>query len=266
MNLGLKGKTALVTGSSQGIGKACALALAREGCNVILCARDMDKLKRTQKQISNLYPTVNVSYDHVDVTDRERIKYFISHIGALDILVNNAGGSSDKEVKLFDIPEEEWIHMFKLNTLSALWFTEFCVPLLERSSQPRVINIGTKASHEPGYTNAPYATAKSGLDYLNKRMSNELAPKGIPVNLIGPHMLTSETWERKLEQKAKDNNVSVDEARAMTLKEILKQIPMGRQGTTEDVANLVVFLASAQANFITGGYFPLDGGNSRYRY
>lgn len=265
MDFGLKGRVALVTGSSQGIGKACAIALAREGCNLYLCSKNLEKLRKTAQEIDGMGFDVHIFYHSVDVTKRDEIKNFIDQIPRLDILVNNAGGPPDKEVNLFGISEEEWIGMYKLNTLSALWFIEFAIPLLEKSNQARIINMGTKASHEPGYTNAHYCAAKSALDYLNKRISNELAPRGITVNIIGPHMLINETWIRRLEQRAKDNNITVQEAREITLREIVAKIPMGRQGTSEDAANLVVFLASAQVGFITGAYLPLDGGNSRAR-
>ena len=101
------------------------------------------------------------------------------------------------------------------------------------------------------------------MDYLNKRISNELAPKGICVNVIGPHALICDTWERDVRDRAQTLGIAIQKARAIVTKEVVSKIPMGRQGTDEDAANLVVFLASAQANFITGTYIPLDGGATR---
>jgi 3-oxoacyl-[acyl-carrier protein] reductase len=263
MDLNLKGKTALVTGSSQGIGKACVIALAKEGCNIILCSRSIEKLYRTAMEIVGMKLGGIVCCETVDATNREDIKRFMGTVGKLDILVNNVGGGTEKPLKLWGLTEEQWIDMYKLNTLSMVWFTEFAVPLLERSSQPRIINIGTKASHEPGWNNPHYGAAKAALDYLNKRIANELAPKGICVNIIGPHALICDTWERDVLDRAQTLGISFEEARAIVTKEVVGKIPMGRQGTIEDAANLVVFLASAQANFITGSYIPVDGGTTK---
>ncbi|OGN01582.1 MAG: hypothetical protein A3I26_00440 [Candidatus Yanofskybacteria bacterium RIFCSPLOWO2_02_FULL_43_10] len=263
MDLGLKGRTALITGSSQGIGKACAIALAREGCNIILCARNASKLRTVCVEIEEMYPDINVNWATVDATSRESVKSFLSQIHSLDILVNNVGGGTEKPLKLWGLTEEQWIDTYKLNALSMVWFTEFAVPLLEKSLQPRVINIGSKTSHEPGWNNPHYGAAKSAMDYLNKRISNELAPKGICVNVIGPHALICDTWERDVRDRAQTLGIAIQKARAIVTKEVVSKIPMGRQGTDEDAANLVVFLASAQANFITGTYIPLDGGATR---
>lgn len=263
MDLNLKGKTALVTGSSQGIGKACAVALAREGCNIILCARGLEKLRHTRDEIIGMNFEGKISYSIVDATNREDVRIFMSVIDKLDILVNNVGGGTEKPLQLWGLTEEQWIDMYKLNALSMVWFTEFAVPILEKSSQPRVINIGSKTSHEPGWNNPHYGAAKSAMDYLNKRMANELASKGICVNVIGPHALICDTWDRDVLDRAQTLGISIQEARVIVTKEVVSRIPMGRQGTAEDAANLVVFLASAQANFITGTYIPLDGGTTR---
>lgn len=265
MDFKLKGKTALITGSSQGIGKAIAIALAKEGCDIILCARGKEKLEKTAWEIQRVATGNYVRQFVVDATNREDVKRFMSNIRKLDILVNNVGGGTEKPLPLWSLTEEQWIDIYKLNTLSMVWFTEFALPLLEKSSQPRIINIGTKASHEPGWNNPHYGAAKSALDYLNKRIANELAPKGICVNIIGPHSVTCDRWERDIKDRATTQGISVDEARTIMNSEVISKIPLGRQGTAEDVANLAVYLASAQANFITGTYIPVDGGNSRTR-
>jgi len=266
MDFKLRGKTALVTGSSQGIGKAIAVALAKEGCNIVLCARGIDKLRKTSTEIVGMNFEGKIHYDTVDATDPKSIKRFISqNLTELDILVNNVGGGTERPLPLWGLTEEQWLDVYKLNTLSMVWFTEFALSLLEKSSQPRIINIGTKASREPGWNNPHYSAAKSALDFLSKRMANELAPKGICVNIIGPHSMICDRWERDVRDRAATQGISVNEARAIMTKEVASRIPMGRQGTEEDVANLVVYLASAQANFITGVYIPVDGGNSKTR-
>lgn len=265
MDLGLKGRTALITGSSQGIGKACAIALAKEGCNIILCARTLEKLRRTQTEIIGMNFGGKVVCGIVDATNREDIRIFMSGIDKLDILVNNIGGGTEKPLQLWGLTGEQWIDMYKLNALSMVWFTEYALPLLEKSSQARIINIGSATSHQPGWNNPHYGAAKSAVDFLSKRMANELAPKGICVNTIGPHAVICDTWERDVRDRSQILKMSIEEARTIVTREVVSKIPMGRQGTSEDVANLVVYLASIQANFITGTYIPVDGGTYRGR-
>lgn len=103
------------------------------------------------------------------------------------------------------------------------------------------------------------------MDFLTKRMANELAPKRICVNAIGPHAVLCENWERDVRDRAETCKISLEEARTIMTEEVNAKIPMNRQGTSEDVANLVVYLASAQANFITGTYIPVDGGTLKAR-
>lgn len=265
MDLNLKGKTALVTGSSQGIGKACAIALAKEGCNIILCARGEEKLKKTSTEIIRMNVSGLIRWYVVDATSREDVERFMSHFSKLDILVNNVGGGTGKPLRLFDLSESDWLEMYKLNVLSTMWFTEFALPLLEKSSQARIINIGSAVSHQPGVNNPHYVAVKAALDCLTKILATELAPKGICVNVVGPHALACENFERDIMDRAQTQNISVTEARETMLREVLAKIPMGRQGTNEDVANLVVYLASAQANFITGTYISVDGGTLKAR-
>lgn len=265
MNLGLKGRTALVTGSSQGIGKAIAIALAKEGCNIILCARNSEKLRKAAEEIDTLSAGGRVNFATLDATNPDMIRSFFYRINSLDILVNNVGGGTGKPLGLFGLTESEWLEIYKLNVLSMIWFTENALPLLEKSSQARIINISSATSHQPGLYNPHYGAAKSAMDFLSKRMANELAPKGICVNTIGPHAVLCENWERDVRDRAETFMIPLEEARAIMTKEVTSKIPMNRQGTSEDVANLVVYLASAQANFITGTYIPVDGGTLKAR-
>lgn len=265
MDLGLKGRMALITGSSQGIGKVCAIALAKEGCNVFLCARNLEKLKRTHDEIAAMNFGGDISYGIVDATNREEVRTFMGGIETLDILVNNVGGGTEKQLPLLGLTEEQWIDVYKLNTLSMVWFTEFAIPFLEKSDQPRIINISTKATREPGWNNPHYSAAKAAMDFLNKRWSNELAPKNICVNSIAPHSPTGDTWERDVRDRAEFMGISVEEARTIMTKEVVSRIPMGRQSTDKDIANWTVFLASQQANFVTGQWICIDGGTSKAR-
>lgn len=269
MDLGLKGRTALVTGSSRGIGKAIAIAMAKEGCNLILCARNSLKLAKVADEIG-LQDSGWIEWASVDAVDPNSIKTFFNmltnlQINKIDVLVNNVGGGTGKPLPLFGLTESDWLEMYKLNVLSMVWFTENALPFLERSDQARIINIGSATSHQPGLFNPHYGAAKSAMDFLTKRMANELAPKGICVNIIGPHALDCENFERDVRDRAQRQNITTEQAREVMVKEVTAKIPMGRQGVNEDVANLAVYLASALASFITGAYIPVDGGTYRGR-
>ncbi|MGD0977369.1 MAG: SDR family oxidoreductase [Minisyncoccia bacterium] len=263
----LKGKTAIVTGSSKGIGKSIAFALAKEGCNLILCGRNSFKLATAVDQIKKIDAVGTVHYEIVDGTKADTVINFFKKIprycDSLDILVNNIGGGTDKSRKFLDLEDADWLRLYELNFMSAVRFIRCTLPMLTRSKNGRIINIGTLPSRQPGFTNPHYSAAKAALLYLNKYLANDLVKNGICVNIILPHSLLGETWEKNVLDRAISNSISVAEAREIMSKEVCGKIPMSRQGTAEDVANLVVFLASPKANYITGTAIAVDGGTIR---
>ena len=265
MDLKLQNKTAIVTGASEGVGKVIALSLANEGCNVIICSRDKAKLIKAANEIKKNCKNKEsqVSFGVVDVTDAKSIDSFFSNLPKkfkLDILVNNAGGTRDRFAFFEDLNDEQWQDSFNFNLMSAVRFVRHSLPLLKKSASGRIINTGTPPARQPGASNPDYISMKAALINLNKYLSNSMAKHNITVNAVCPGSLTGSPWERSIKDRADRSGITVEEAEKIILKEFSAKVPLGRLATPEDIANLVTFLASPLAEYITGTCIAVDGG------
>jgi 3-oxoacyl-[acyl-carrier protein] reductase len=259
MDLGLKGKAALVGGSSKGIGRAVAIGLAREGCNVGICARDNAALadvarvirRETDSQVFSLVCDMS-RYEDIKRVVQETVNTF----GRLDIVVNNAGGP---RTGTFDEMEEtDWLQAINQNLMSAIRTTREALPHLRRSGGGRVINITSIAVKQPIDRLILSNTARLGVVGMAKTLSRELAPEGITVNNVCPGNIATERLVSLIEERAQREGIKVEEA--IEIEE--RRVPMGHLGDPEDVANLVVFLASLKARYITGATIQVDGGST----
>jgi 3-oxoacyl-[acyl-carrier protein] reductase len=259
MELGLEGKAALVGGSSKGIGRAVAMGLAREGCNVAVCAREKAALERTAEEIRQqtgakvLAQVCDMSrYDDIKRTVAATVEKF----GRLDILVNNAGGPPTGTFE--DLGEAEWLHALDQNLLSAVRAIREALPYLRRSGWGRIINITSVAVKQPIDRLILSNTARLGVVGMAKTVSRELAPEAITVNNVCPGNIATERLVSLIEERARREGVPME--KAVEVEEA--RVPMGYLGDPEDVANLVVFLASARARYITGTTIQVDGGST----
>ena len=243
MDLGLKGRNAAVTGSSQGIGNAIAMALAAEGCNVALSARGKERLdKAVAAAAAKDVKAIGIV---CDLSSSAGCKKFIDEavagLGGLDILVNNVGGMVPGTVD--SITDEQWTQFLNTSLLSYVWATRYAIPHLKKSKGGRILNVSSTSGiwGLPGQSD--YATAKGGLIAFTKSLALELAPF-VQVNCIAPGYIDTEFaggWPAKEKQAAAD------------------RIPLRRFGTGDDVAALAVFLA-AEAEYLTGQVIVVDGG------
>lgn len=262
MDLGLKGRVALVTGSSRGLGKAIAEALAQEGASVIINGRNSAAVGNTAFEIgckSSVYPHQFVC----DVTNTKRIKeLFDEKISKLDILVNNAG-NLERFGSFEDLTEEDWQRSFDVTFMSAVRFINASLPYLRKSDQARIINISSLTAHEPGNFNPHYGIAKSGLLNLTKYLSKYLGKDKILVNAICPSTLAGGGWDENIKDRAKRDGITPEKAEKIMRQEENKKSPLGIMGELSNVADLVVYLASSRANFLTGHCYNVDGGITR---
>jgi 3-oxoacyl-[acyl-carrier protein] reductase len=254
MDLGIKGKTALVTGATNGIGKAVALALAREGVNVAACARTASALDTLRAELAEYQ--VSVFVKSADVCDPAQIQDFVTAsqdaLGGIDILVNNAGGAG-KMLGYADLDDAQWSKVLDSNLWSTIRFSRLLAPAMQRRKWGRIIQISTIAAMQiGGYSLAglhvDIGTVKSGVNALTKYMSEGLAVDNVLVNAVCPAAIRTNTW------KAAPEEIIAERAKA---------VPMKRFGNPDEVADLVLFLASERAGFITGACIPVDGGASR---
>lgn len=264
MEISLRGKVALVTGASRGIGKEIAKALAKAGADVILCGRAMVLLENLKKEI-NGQSGGRALEAGIDVTSSFKVGEFFRYYqwrDPLDILVNNAGGA-EKFGGFADLDDKDWRDAWELNFMSAVYMCRGAIPMLCKSSAPRIINIASVPAHQPGLFNPHYSAAKAALLNLSKHLANVLAKDGILVNAICPSTLKGGGWERNARDKASRLGVSFEEAEVLMEREESAKTPLGRVGVPGDVASLAVYLASEHASFITGHCFNVDGGITR---
>jgi len=268
MELGLKGRVALITGSTRGLGKAIAEALAAEGADIIINGRWSKTVGNVAYEIERKFNYNIHAYQFTcDATDPQGIKKFfgekISKTG-LDILVNNVG-NIETFGKFEDLNEDDWRKSFELTFMSAVRFIEVSLPYLKTSNQPRIINISSLSAHQPSFTglNPHYGFAKAAMINLTKNLANDFGRYGITVNAVCPSTLSGGGWEQNIKDRAERDRITAEEAEIIMRTEESKKSPLGQMGELKDVAGLVVFLASANAKFLTGHCYNIDGGITR---
>ena len=257
MDLGLRGRAALVCGASSGLGKAVAMTLAKEGARVAICARTEAKLLQAAEDIRRatgaevLAVPADVS---VPAEAKKAVQNAIAHFGKLDILVTNAGGPPPGH--FLDLPEEAWQKALDLNLLSTLHLCREAVPHMKAAGWGRIINISSFAAKQPLDGLILSNTARAGALGLAKTMATELAPYNILINTVCPGSFETERHFDLARRRAAQEGITVEEY----LKKRAKEIPLRRAGKPEEFADLVVFLASERASYITGDAIQIDGG------
>jgi 3-oxoacyl-[acyl-carrier protein] reductase len=250
MDLQLKGKTALVTGASIGIGRGIALGLAREGVRLALMARRGDLLEAVAGEITSAGGTkpVLIVEDFMQEGAPERIaRSALEGLGAVDILVNNAGGSRPFKV---DASDEQWNEALTLNFTRQRQLTHRLLDQMMARKWGRILNITGKS--EPDGINGAFC-AKAAIHSWAKGLSRDVGKYGITVNSLPPGRINSEQIRRNYTPEYRQWQAD-------------NEIPVGRYGEPEDMANIVCFLASPLAGYITGTVIPIDGGLRRYQF
>jgi 3-oxoacyl-[acyl-carrier protein] reductase len=258
MDLGLKGKVALVLAASKGLGRASAAALAAEGASVAIGARNRQTLEKTTKDIE-LETGSRVLAVPTDVTREKELEIIVAatvqEFGYIDILVNNAGGPPSGT---FDtVGDEQWQSAFELNLLSAVRLVRLVLPHMRQRGSGRIINIVSTSVKEPIEGLLLSNATRMAVVGLAKTLSLELAPDNITVNNVCPgRFLTDRLRQGHMIKEKIARGMSEAEA----LRSVAQDIPMGRIGKPEELAALVAFLASEQAGYITGTTIQVDGG------
>ena len=259
MDLGLKGKVALVTGASQGIGKVIGLTLAEEGCNLAICARGKDKLDSSAEEIRA--KGAEVLAVPSDVSRHEDNKNFVSQaadkFGRIDILVNNAGYGNASDP--MELPEEVFRYHMDLMLFGPIQLCRLVIPYMRKQGWGRIINISSIFSKQPG-NQLDYDAIKAAMNMYTKDFSNYLAKDNILVNAVCPGPIRGPLWEGPgalAEQLGKELGMSVPEVMQWFAGQ---NIPLGHHGDPEDIANVVAFLVSDKAKFVTGQAINVDGG------
>ncbi len=254
MKLGLQGKVAVVTGATEGIGRATALKLAQEGAKVAICARGQDKLDKTAAEIRKTGAEVlAVSADMSKPADIERfMKAVTDRFGRIDALVNNAGTSA--RGKFLEIEDKTWSADIELKVFGAIRCTRLAVPHMKKNGGGSIVNITISSAKQPGAESYPTSVSRAAGLALTKALSKEFAPDNIRVNTVCIGKIKSGQHERRFTQD--DPRGDGYYAR------MSKDIPLGRVGEAGEVADVITFLLSDAASYVTGTSVNLDGGIS----
>lgn len=264
MDLQLVDKTALVTGSSKGIGEAIASALAREGAIVVVHGRDCAQTNAAVDAIraggGRAFPVLG------DLTDDKAVERLVreaeEHVGAIDILVNNAGGSGPK-TDWETASAADWIPTFDRNVLAAVRMSGRLLPAMRAAGWRRVINISSGAATMPPATGADYSATKAAINALTASMAKAVASNGVTVNAVSPGTIRSAKLENGFRAAAAARGIVSEDAAWEDVQRgvlpLFASVPLGRVG---ELADAVAFLSSPRAGYITGTNLHVDGGFS----
>jgi len=246
MLLDFSNKTVLITGSTRGIGRAVAEEFAKHKANVIITGRVEDKAKEVASQIAEKYKvkTLGVGLDISNPANvEEAFKRINEHFGGVDILVNNAGIT--KDTLFLRMKLEDWEEVLKVNLTGTFLVTKQVIRYMTKKRWGRIINITSIVGFTGNVGQVNYSTTKAGLIGFTKSLAKELAPRNVLVNAVAPGFIETDMTD-SLKEEIKE--------------QYKKQIPLGRFGKPEEVAKVVLFLASPMADYITGEVIHVNGG------
>ena len=243
--MNLSGHNALITGAGQGIGRACAQALASKGADVVLLDKNLKTLSATAKKIKAMGRRVfSRSLDLTDIPALQEAVKEAKHEGRIDILVNNAG--YDRPGTTAKISSEDFADVLGIHLVVPFVLIQLLLPEMRSAGWGRVINVSSIYALTGAKAEVAYSTAKAGVIGLTKSVAKEAGPDGVTVNAILPGLTRTPTIEKLMADKYKQP--------------IVEQTPLGRMGEAEEIANVVAFLASDEASFITAAAIPVSGG------
>ncbi len=254
----LNGKIALITGAARGIGKSIALRFAQEGARIALNDINEESLKETAREIEKI-GRERVIHKSADISKGKQVKaltqYVREKLGVIDILVNNAAIS--RIVPFLDTSEELWDRTMEVNLKGTFLCCQAVIPGMIEKKSGKIISMSSQSGKRGSIWHAAYCVSKFGIIGLTQSLALELAPYRINVNAVCPGVVFTPLWEEHAADHAKRKKIDEKQVK----EDLLKNIPLRRLGTPEDVANLVLFLASSRSDYMTGQAINLSGGS-----
>ena len=258
MDLELKGKRAVISGGSVGIGLAVAHALAAEGVEIAICARNQERVEREAAEIARRHG-VRALGIAADVSKKEDIDRAVERIAGffagLDILINNAGSGTAETI--LEAPDEKWQHYWDLHVMAAVRLSRALVPLMKKRGGGVILNTASICAKQPLGYEPIYNTTKAALVMFTKCLANELIPSNIRVNTVNPGLILTPDWRKTAGIMTQGTGTSVDQY----LDKIAKDnAPIGRFASPEELAHFYVFLCSPRSSYCVGSSYYVDGG------
>ena len=257
MDLNLEGKKAVVTGASLGIGEAAVKMLADHGADVSFCARTQESIDAlSESLVEGRGSIVGFKADMSDATSTGSFIESVLEDGPVDILINNVGASPSRN--FLYMTDEDWQDLHELNLLSAVRCTRAFLPNMRKQKWGRVIMVSSSAGKYPNAALIDYGTTKAAMISMSKSLAKKYGVDGVLVNSILPGLIHTAMWERAATEIAESVGSTMDEV----IKNNGSSVPVGRYGTSEEVASLITFLCSNAASYISGTSIEVDGGQS----
>ncbi|CAD5966517.1 NADPH-dependent reductase BacG [Planktothrix tepida] len=262
MDLGLKGKIALITGASAGIGFAIAQGLAAEGCKLIICGRNIDRLEQAKKNLLAEFPDVELMSFCADVHNaadsEELVNESLNKFGNINILINNSEGATFSGEAVENLSDADWKMVFEGKLMGYIRMTNLVLPGMKKHRWGRIINIVGTSGKEPSSRLVKSGVANAALMNFTKAVATQTAKYNVLITSVNPGIIDTPRHQQYLEIAAQEQNKTIDSVK----ESIVNSIPIGRLGFSSELANLVIFLVSDCASYITGVTIPVDGGLS----
>lgn len=255
MDLGIDGRVAMIAAASKGLGKACALALAQEGCRVSICARNAEELERTRADLAQVGEALAVTADVTTAADLEAwFTQTEARFGQVDILVTNTGGPPVK--RFMELTDEQWQAGVDSTLMNVVRLSRLVIPGMQARKWGRIIHLTSLVAKQPADELTISSTIRAGLSGLTKTMSNQVGPDNITVNaLLTGHIMTDRQYHIA-DLRVKEQGITYEQYFAAQA----AQVPLRRIGEPREIGEVVAFLASERAGYITGVSLQVDGG------
>lgn len=266
MNFNLEGKVALVTGASAGIGLEIAKGLAAEGCHLAICGRNPDRLDAAKATLTGLFPQLEllaVCADvHSEMDSNTLANQVLNTFKRIDILINNSGGAAFAKEFVEDLTDKDWQIALQGKLMGYIRMTNLILPGMKEQKWGRVINIVGTSGKEPSSQLVKSGLVNAALTNFAKSVATQVASSNVLVNTVNPGIIDTPRHREYLETASQVQNRPIDSVRSS----LVEAIPIGRVGTSEELSNIVTFLASDCASYITGISISVDGGLSKYAF
>ena len=258
MNLGLKNRVAMIAAASKGIGKACAIALAAEGCKVSICARNLKELDRVSDEIGSID---NVLVVPADVSSPAELAYWhirtVEKFGGVDILVTNTGGPP--VARFMELTDDQWLSGVESTLMNVVRLSRLVLPGMQERKWGRIIHLTSMVAKQPKDELTISSTLRAGLSGLTKTMSNQVGRDNITVNAVLMGLCRTDRLQHLGEIRAKEQGITIEEY----YQQAAAEVPLKRVAEPKEIADVVAFLASENASYITGASIQVDGGMIR---